>query len=172
MANRICLIDDCGRACYARGLCSPHYKRWQRSDERQRSARPCVIDSCAKPVYARNLCEMHYMRWRRGQSMEAPSRVGRPVADRFWEKVDVTDDCWEWLATRGRGYGKFKTDHQMKWAHRVAWEMLIGPIPDGLTLDHLCRNPGCVNPAHLEPVTQAENNRRALEARTIERNSQ
>jgi HNH endonuclease len=84
---------------------------------------------------------------------------------RFWTKVQRggDDDCWLWMASRGHhGYGRFD---QLA-AHRVAYELIIGPIPAGLVIDHLCRNPSCVNPAHLEPVTQRENMRRARHALT------
>ena len=74
--------------------------------------------------------------------------------ERFWAKVDKTDDCWLWTANRtNAGYGHFWLDRRMVLAHRFAYELLIGPIPDGLTLDHLCRVRACVNPAHLEAVT-------------------
>lgn len=82
----------------------------------------------------------------------------RRVADRFWAKVDKTGECWAWLAAKDRdGYGMFQYVGAPLRAHRVAYELTIGPIPAGLTLDHLCRNPSCVNPAHLEPVTNREN---------------
>jgi hypothetical protein len=81
------------------------------------------------------------------------------AADRFWAKVRPAgwDDCWEWTATRSvEGYGRF-TDSARRVsafnAHRWAYEHLRGEIPDGLQLDHLCRNRGCVNPWHCEPVT-------------------
>lgn len=97
-----------------------------------------------------------------------------PMADRFWSKVDRRgpDECWPWTAGQnGYGYGYFNVDvtragHRCAAAHRVAYELLIGPIPDGLTLDHLCLNKLCVNPAHLEPVTLAENIRRSPQAQT------
>lgn len=87
---------------------------------------------------------------------------------RFWEKVEIEDPdgCWEWkgsITTHSRGgYGVIylrKVDGVQKTAraHRVAYEMLTGPIPEGLVIDHLCRNRSCVNPAHMEAVTDEEN---------------
>lgn len=84
------------------------------------------------------------------------------IEERFWAKVQPTGFCWEWTGAKTRGYGSFATETGGKRAHRVAYELLVGPIPDGLVIDHLCRNTSCVNPDHLEPVTQAENVRRGF----------
>lgn len=82
--------------------------------------------------------------------------------DRFWSKVDLSGDCWLWTASLGStGYGQFNVERKAKKAHRVAYELTHGPIPEGLVIDHLCFEPRCVNPFHLEPVTNAENLRRA-----------
>lgn len=88
---------------------------------------------------------------------------------RFMERVRVTDGCWEWQGYRdARGYAKVSIGGRKKqWVHRVAYELHAGPIPDGLTIDHLCRNPSCVNPDHLEPVTIRENIRRANPERSV-----
>lgn len=81
---------------------------------------------------------------------------------RFWSKVDASGDCWLWTGGKVRdGYGKFGHKGRTVQAHRFAYELVRGPIPDGLTIDHLCARPLCVNPNHLEPVTLAENVRRA-----------
>jgi len=82
----------------------------------------------------------------------------------FLERVvrDSETDCWRWTGPRMRsGYGTFCFRGYQTTAHRAAWLLLCGPIPSHLHVDHLCRVRDCVNPAHLEPVTQAENTRRA-----------
>ena len=75
--------------------------------------------------------------------------------------------CWEWTGyVMSNGYGLAKdAAWRARTAHRVVYEALVGPIPDGLELDHLCRNRRCVNPAHLEPVSHQENVRRAFVGR-------
>jgi hypothetical protein len=86
---------------------------------------------------------------------------------RFWSKVDAEGDCWTWTASIGsHHYGQFNPGltpagkPTMIVAHRMAWKLLVGDIPAGMTLDHLCRNRRCVNPDHLEVVTRGENIRR------------
>lgn len=80
---------------------------------------------------------------------------------RFWTKVSFGWDCWEWTGCRTwNGYGQFWDGKRVGLAHRYAYETMVGPIPAGLLLDHLCRNKACVNPSHLEPVTNYENLRR------------
>lgn len=88
--------------------------------------------------------------------------------DAFWARVRKLgdDDCWLWEGTVGGrgGYGVLQMQGRQVYAHRYAWEISRGEVPEGLQLDHLCRNRLCVNPAHLEPVTAGENVRRGLTA--------
>lgn len=87
-----------------------------------------------------------------------------PLADRLWARVDRTGDCWLWLGAKDlKGYGRIHIGgRKMALTHRVAYEVTVGSIPEGLQLDHLCRTPACVRPTHLEPVTPGENTRRGL----------
>lgn len=84
-----------------------------------------------------------------------------------WTKIEISEtDCWEWQGALTNGYGHlYLKNFGNNYAHRLVYEHLIGPIPDGLQLDHLCRNTCCCNPEHLEPVTQKENLRRGTLSR-------
>lgn len=94
---------------------------------------------------------------------ESMVRPVRDPEDRFWEKVDIRDfnGCWVWTAAKSTcGYGRFgmgrKGTGQVQ-AHRLSYEWLVGPIPPGMQLDHVCRVRSCVNPEHLRIVTNAQN---------------
>jgi hypothetical protein len=119
--------------------------------------------------YSRGFCNMHWQRWRRHgdpTTVLPPNggqRAGDPV-ERFWRKIDRRgpDECWLWtppsrVRFRGLEYGNFYTPSGNVLAHRFAYELLVGPIPDDKEIDHLCRNTLCVNPAHLEPVPHRTN---------------
>lgn len=82
---------------------------------------------------------------------------------RFWAKVEKTEACWFWTAAIGDdGYGRFWAEGQMRRAHRVSYIAMVGSVPEGLVLDHLCRQRSCVRPDHLEPVTPLENSLRGI----------
>lgn len=136
------------------------------------SERTCTIEGCKKRVVARDWCDMHYRRWKRyGDPLVTKRIIGQDDA-RFWSYVDrrEPDECWLWKGAispgpRGLpGYGNVRFEGRTQTAHIVAYRLTNGQdsIPDGHVLDHLCRNQHCVNPDHLEPVTQRENIHRGL----------
>lgn len=92
--------------------------------------------------------------------------VHKPLVMRFLEKFTVGDGCWEWTAFRDKaGYARIQEGGRkgsVLYAHRLSYELFIGPIPEGMVIDHLCRNRGCVNPTHMEIVTNGENVRRGM----------
>lgn len=178
----ICSVDGCDRKRYSRGWCNMHYRRWRATGDVGQlqpllSAQigSCSITDCARLAHSRGWCEMHYYRWHRHGDPTMRKTSGyapRNVHDRFWSKVDKNGivpahrpelgPCWPWAASGlASGYGHFFYEGRMQTAHRVAYQLANGHIDGDLEIDHLCVNPPCVRPSHLEPVTSAENQRRA-----------
>lgn len=138
---------------------------------RSRNDGPRAIDDCDRPAYCRGWCERHYRRWWKHGD---PLAIGKPEREsievRFWRYVEKSPDpdgCWLWTGNHNKatGYATIHLEMGPEWplnvyVHRLSYEMHVGPIPTGLTIDHLCRTKLCVNPDHLEPVTRAENSRR------------
>lgn len=108
----------------------------------------CIESNCPNDVKvrARGLCCAHYHRLQRQGPL--------PPLERFWPKVDKGESCWSWTGHRNRdGYGTYGG----RLAHRIAYERSVGPIPSGMTIDHLCRNHACVRPEHLRILSPHEN---------------
>lgn len=137
----------------------------------------CLVPGCEGPVLVKKKgwCNKHYRRWlRTGDPVKVAWERGDPVAN-FWAKVQRREpsECWLWTGSlMASGHAHFVSVHGAL-AHRFAYATEVGPIPDGLELDHTCHSfdltckegnscmhRRCVNPAHLEPVTRAENQRR------------
>lgn len=86
--------------------------------------------------------------------------MSEDMLDRIVARVDFSGDCWQWRGAPRNGYGVMSVGNRLNYVHRVVYEATVAPIPDGLVIDHLCRNPLCCNPDHLEVVTRGENVRR------------
>lgn len=160
-----CTVEGCQREYRARGLCATHYAAMRRAGAPrvfETNGGPCTVEGCNQIATKRRMCDKHYRRIQRKGTLEVT--VFRGDTDkRFWSKVKKTPRCWLWTGYRDpRGYGKFSADGVMGNAHRFAYEHFVGPIPTGLHVDHLCRNPSCVRPDHLEPVTPRENAMRGV----------
>ena len=130
----------------------------------------CAFRGCTRPLCAKGLCNSHWAQQHRGERL-TPIRTQETAEARFWRHTQKggPDECWVFTgngkgsgraAKQGCGYGQLYHGGRKQMAHRFAYELLVGPIPTGLQLDHLCRNKRCVNPAHLQPVTQRENTKR------------
>ncbi len=129
----------------------------------------CSLPDCGRPHSAKGYCNRHYQRLR-AHGDPSGGRLELTVSQRFERLVDrngpesgnIAGRCWLWTQKpAATGYGDFRAGRRLRWsAHRYSYELYVGPIPDDLVLDHLCRNRICVNPTHLELVTNEENLRR------------
>lgn len=135
----------------------------------------CSVKGCARQSRTRGWCEKHYFRWRRHGDPNYTDVTDRdvPPAERFPARVNrhgpvVVEHlgaCWLWTGERHSEYGCFRPGRlsglpEKVLAHRFSYELANGPIPDGATIDHLCRVTLCVNPGHLEAVAPVENTMR------------
>lgn len=171
----ICSVTGCDRPHTAKGYCDMHYRRLNRTGcvNAEVKSTSCSVADCYGSIISKGYCQIHYQRWSRHGSTNDP----RPsLSQRFWAKVSLAPalDCWLWTGSiDDGGYGRIALDGTAMFAHRIAFELMVCDIPDGLQLDHLCHSNSdcnlgnaclhrkCVNPYHLEPVSQLVNIRRA-----------
>lgn len=172
---RLCSIESCERKHYGNGLCQMHNRRRRDNGDplvaRTYGNTTCAVAGCDRDYHANGYCLRHGHRANRyGDPLAGgPKRDHGPLLDRVKSRVVVQAEtnCWDWTGSLdGNGYGQVSVGSQvLRGTHIVAYVETYGPVPEGLVLDHLCERPICCNPDHLEPVTQAENLRRAREGR-------
>lgn len=126
-----------------------------------RTPRICSIAKCGRKHYGRGWCSRHYQIWRAHGDPEGgvfEILYGATVEERFWQKVDKTASCWEWAGSKTRkGYGNFHDGERLVPSHRYSYRLAFGEIPEGMLVDHVCHNRGCVNPDHLRLATNKQN---------------
>lgn len=164
MVPKICSIDGCANEGIKRGWCNKHYKRWMRHGDplgRHVFAKeiPCSADECSKPSLTRGWCGIHYNKWRaHGDPNVAAETHARTPQESFALRVKRVDTCLVWTGWRdGDGYGRINAYGRKVRAHRFAWEQVNGPIPEGLYIDHICRNTSCCDVEHLRLTTPKQN---------------
>lgn len=135
----------------------------------QSTSQTCSVSNCHNPIYARGYCSVHYWRWwRHGDPTVMLSNLGKSLEQRFWEKVIRREDdaCWGWTAAKANGgYGVLGNGNRLVRAHRLSYELHVGPIPAGMEVCHRCDNPECTNPQHLFLGTHADNVQDMLQKR-------
>lgn len=132
--------------------------------------RSCDNPSCENRHYGRGMCSRHYQRWRAGTydpetGLDTTTFYAKTPEERLDKYVPYRGEgCWPWAGSINidTGYGQCTSVNGMTAAHRWVYEQLVGPVPAGMHLDHLCRNRWCVRPGHLEPVSNKENAHRGL----------
>ena len=160
MSDRTCTKDACDSLLVARGMCARHYQQWQ-----QENGEPCSVEGCDRIAKAKGLCGRCYSRQRANGDPTVVKQIRGDIEARFWSWVDRRgdDECWPWTGLHVEsGHAHFTVGGKRVSAHRWAYEHFVGPIPEGLTIDHVkangCTRRDCVNfLRHLEPVTMGEN---------------
>jgi hypothetical protein len=182
MDTHRCKVDGCTKPVkvLSRQLCGMHYRRWQLGkdldapvqERTPNKGRPCSVVECGAPADTKGLCRHHYRRHLRGEPLTGGRRAQSraPWQVRIWRFIEfggpvrpgVTSSCWQWISSVDprTGYGTFGIGAKAagggprtRTGHRMMWQLINGPLPKGLMLDHQCHNRACVNVHHLRLVT-------------------
>lgn len=165
--NGACSVEGCDSRRHCRGMCQKHYLRWKHhgsiedprlSRQAQLQAATCSVVDCGRTPKSLplGLCDMHYQRMRARGTTDASVRPS--AKERLLSKVRKTETCWVWTGgCDAHGYGQIGIDQKVVYVHRLAYELMVGKIPSGHQIDHICRNIICVNPGHLRLATIKQN---------------
>lgn len=190
-----CSVEGCLNPRKSRGWCHAHYLRWRRHGDplgggiprRIPSSPTCLVATCHLPTYSRDWCKSHYTRWWKygDPTFLPPERVRQPqrdavpradpkessilsFTDRLWSNVIITNSCWLWTGhTSSKGYGSLNLAGRTIGAHRASFELLVGPIPKGHVVHHVCEVRTCVCPNHLRAMTHAAHKRLHAELKRV-----
>lgn len=180
MAKRTCSVEGCEKPTVTRGWCQMHYVRWRRhGDPEALGWNPvegsCSVDGCDDPAKSRGWCNRHYHRWAKHGDPMGGGKVRRrrlPWPESLLQRMEPQPNGCIYFTgyLDDHGYGVVATDDGQRKAHRAAFEHFVGPIPEGMTLDHECHNGSgciggdtdclhrrCVNVEHLKPKPTGEN---------------
>lgn len=193
--NSTCQADGCDRSPRARGLCRTHYGqhcagqplapikpyRAQGTGRARSAGLPCTVDGCGRTANAaRGLCASHYRRHRLGLPLDTPiaDKARLPLADRMAKHTGerTPSGCLPWTGQLAKGYGLIRIAVGVqRGAHKVAWELVNGEVPEGMVLDHTCHpidgscrggeaceHRRCVEVSHLAVTTRGDNSRRCV----------
>lgn len=164
-AKKICSIEGCENIYLAKNLCGSHYRRMKTYGDplgkpapRVSKRKICEFPECGRFVAGLGLCNGHWLQRTKGKDLKPLGMRSLTVEQRFNQKVEKTESCWNWVGSKGsHGYGEMRINGNNNLAHRVSYERHIGSIPIGKEIDHICHNRSCVNPAHLRVTTTKQN---------------
>lgn len=164
MGKSTCSISGCAKGVFGRGWCQTHYGRWWRNGDPlvvklDPLPERCAISGCDRRPKAKGLCNTHYERKRKGLDLSAPVAARFPTLEaEFTARTMAQGDCLVWSGPRNAGgYGLISRKAGSTLAHRYAYSAANGPIPEGMVVDHICRNRACVKADHLRLATPKQN---------------